>query len=172
MFEQRWPPLMGSGPSEEGFNALWNAPCAEIMQRAAMLRSLSAVSPEIARPSAHIIAHVPHRVPTSRLPGPADPVVSSSKQGPQTQVLDRPRNAPTAQNSSPGAQTLGYLLFLLGLSHANAQRQTEIKSAPPTSFSRAPTQSDLGAPMQRRRRLKGASCPLNLTSPGLLAAGR
>lgn len=41
------------------------------------------------------------------------------------------------------AQTLGYLLFFLGLSHANTQRQTEIKSTPPTPFSTATTQSYL-----------------------------
>lgn len=86
----------------------------------------------------------------------------------QTQVLDEPRKAPTAHNIS--------LLFLLGLSHASAQRQTEIKPAPPTSFFRSsnPERSGVRAGGARGAAAQagGSIARPDPTSPGLLAAGR
>lgn len=66
----------------------------------------------------------------------------------QTQVFDTPRRSPTAAKHLPRhrrlAQALRCLFFsFLSLSHANAQRQTQIKSTPPTPFSTATTQSYL-----------------------------
>lgn len=65
-------------------------------------------SPEIAQPSAHIIAHVPHGVPTSHLPQSRRPGGErlQPRPGAQTRALDKPRNAPAAQNTSPGAGAL------------------------------------------------------------------
>lgn len=88
----------------------------------------------------------PHRVPTAHLPSASDLVESNLEPHlrAQTQVLDRLRKDPTAQNISPGSgashKPSATSCFVRGLSHANTQRQTEIKSTPPTPFSIATTQ--------------------------------